>query len=185
MGKSTRDLLKAEVGAPAPGFTFEWIAKQVIDFWLTTEDLRPPDNRVTINRDGEITLHYQVTNGEAHKRLVQKLTDILHKIHCTDNVCYCNGHIFPSKLFLHRVIPLAGVAHQCGTMHFGNDPKTSALDVNCNAHDLDNLYVVDARFFVSSGAVNPSLTIMANALRVGDHRLERLGVNGSMQMYRP
>jgi len=69
---------------------------------------------------------------------------------------------------------LAGVAHQCGTVRFGNDPKTSALDVNCKAHDLDNLYVVDASFFVSSGAVNPSLTIMANALRVGDHLLERM-----------
>jgi choline dehydrogenase-like flavoprotein len=68
------------------------------------------------------------------------------------------------------------VAHQNGTIRFGRDPKTSALDVNCKAHDLDNLYVVDGSFFPSSGAVNPGLTIMANALRVGDHLLQRLRV---------
>ena len=72
-------------------------------------------------------------------------------------------------------IPLAGVAHQCGTVRFGDDPATSALDVNCKAHDLDNLYVVDTSFFPSSSAVNPALTAMANALRVGDHLIERLG----------
>ena len=74
-------------------------------------------------------------------------------------------------------IPLAGVAHQNGTIRFGHDPKTSALDVNCKAHDLENLYVVDGSFFPSSAAVNPALTIMANALRVGDHILERLGTS--------
>ncbi|HEX9838735.1 MAG TPA: GMC oxidoreductase [Anaerolineales bacterium] len=123
---------------------------------------------------GGITLHYQITNGETHKHLIQKLKDVLHQLHCNDKVCYCNDHILPDKFFLDRTIPLAGVAHQWGTVHFGNDPKTSALDVNCKAHDLDNLYVVDASFFISSGAVNPSLTIMANALRVGDHLLERM-----------
>jgi choline dehydrogenase-like flavoprotein len=174
LGKTTRDLLKAEVGAPAPRFTYDWIAKHAMDFWLTTEDLPHPDNRVTLRRDGEITLHYQITNGEAHKRLVQKLKDVLHKIHCNDKVCYCNDHIFPDKLLLDRAIPLAGVAHQCGTVRFGDDPKTSALNINCKAYDLDNLYVVDASFFVSSSAVNPSLTIMANALRVGDHLIGRL-----------
>lgn len=77
------------------------------------------------------------------------------------------------NLFLGPRIPLAGVAHQNGTVRFGNDPKTSALDRNCKAHELDNLYVADASFFCSSGAVNPALTIIANALRVGDHLLER------------
>ena len=72
-------------------------------------------------------------------------------------------------------IPLAGVAHQCGTVRFGEDPRTSALDVDCRAHDVDNLYVVDTSFFPSSGAVNPALTAMANALRVGDHLAQRLG----------
>jgi choline dehydrogenase-like flavoprotein len=72
-------------------------------------------------------------------------------------------------------IPLAGVAHQNGTIRFGIDPRTSALDTNCKAHDVDNLYVVDASFFPSSSAVNPALTIMANALRVADHLKGRLG----------
>jgi choline dehydrogenase-like flavoprotein len=66
-------------------------------------------------------------------------------------------------------------AHQVGTVRFGNDPKTSALDASCKAHDIDNLYVVDGSFFCSSGAVNPALTIMANALRVGDQLIQRLG----------
>jgi choline dehydrogenase-like flavoprotein len=87
--------------------------------------------------------------------------------------------LFARNLYVGQRIPLAGVAHQNGTVRFGHDPKTSALDVHCKAHDLDNLYVVDASFFVSSGAVNPALTVMANALRVGDHLRERLHVSAS------
>ncbi len=87
----------------------------------------------------------------------------------------CHVGLFSRNLFVGQRIPLAGVAHQNGTIRFGHDPKTSALDVNCKAHEVDNLYVVDASFFPSSAAVNPGLTIMANALRVGDHLLERLG----------
>jgi len=71
-------------------------------------------------------------------------------------------------------IPVAGVAHQAGTCRFGKDAKTSVLDVTCKAHELDNLYVVDTSFFPSISAMNPALTAMANALRVGDHLLERL-----------
>ena len=87
----------------------------------------------------------------------------------------CQPRLIPNHLYLGKKIPLAGVAHQNGTIRFGHDPETSALDVNCKAHELDNLYVVDGSFFVSSTAVNPALTIIANALRVGDHLLERLG----------
>ena len=86
----------------------------------------------------------------------------------------CHQGLFSRNLFLGQRIPLAGVAHQNGTIRFGRDPKGSALDVHCKAHDLDNLYVVDASFFPSSGAVNPGLTIIANALRVADHLRERL-----------
>ncbi|HEX5782154.1 MAG TPA: GMC oxidoreductase, partial [Solirubrobacteraceae bacterium] len=78
---------------------------------------------------------------------------------------------------LDQRIPLAGVAHQCGTVRFGEDPASSVLDVDCRAHEVDNLYVVDTSFFPSSSAVNPALTAMANALRVGDHLLERLGAS--------
>jgi choline dehydrogenase-like flavoprotein len=86
----------------------------------------------------------------------------------------CHETAIPSWSILDQRIPLAGNAHQCGTVRFGTDPTTSALDVNCRAHDLDNLYVVDTSFFPSSAAVNPALTAMANALRVGNHLLERL-----------
>ena len=88
---------------------------------------------------------------------------------------HCESHLIPTSLYLGKKIPLAGTAHQKGTIRFGHDPKTSALDSNCRAHDVDNLYVVDGSFFVSSSAVNPALTIMANALRVADHLRERLG----------
>jgi choline dehydrogenase-like flavoprotein len=84
-------------------------------------------------------------------------------------------HLMSRSLYLGKNIPIGGTAHQAGTIRFGRDPKASALDLNCKAHDLDNLYVVDASFFVSIAAVNPSLTIIANALRVGDHLLKRLG----------
>ena len=86
----------------------------------------------------------------------------------------------PRNLFVGNRIPLAGVAHQNGTVRFGQNPKTSALDASCKAHDVDNLYVVDGSFFPSSGAVNPALTIMANAIRVGDHILERLGAHAAV-----
>jgi choline dehydrogenase-like flavoprotein len=83
-------------------------------------------------------------------------------------------HLIPRCAYLKNEIPVAGVAHQGGTCRFGKDPKTSVLDVNCKAHELDNLYVVDTSFFVSIGAVNPSLTAMANEIRVGEHLAERL-----------
>ena len=87
----------------------------------------------------------------------------------------CHQGLFSRNLFLGQRIPLAGVAHQNGTIRFGRDPRTSALDVNCQAHEVDNLYVVDGSFFPSSAAVNPALTIIANALRVGEHLKARLG----------
>ena len=83
-------------------------------------------------------------------------------------------HLIQRNLYMKNDIEIGGVAHQAGTCRFGTDPKTSVLDANCKAHELDNLYVVDTSFFPSIGAVNPALTAMANALRVGDHLLERL-----------
>ena len=85
-----------------------------------------------------------------------------------------SDHLIPRHAYLKNEIPVAGVAHQAGTCRFGTDPATSVLDSNCRAHELDNLYVVDTSFFPSIGAVNPALTAMANALRVGDHLLGRL-----------
>ena len=83
-------------------------------------------------------------------------------------------HVLRKNFYMDMDIPLAGCAHQAGTCRFGTDPATSVLDVNCKAHELDNLYVVDTSFFPSIGAVNPALTAMANALRVGDHLLDRM-----------
>jgi choline dehydrogenase-like flavoprotein len=172
------DAVTLSAGAPkvAPGWTLEYMAKHSLDFWLTSEDLPDPDNRVTLGRDGSIVLNYQPNNVEAHERLVARLKESLKRIKCAEHGHECHQGLFARNLFVGQRIPLAGVAHQCGTVRFGDDPRSSALDANCKAHDLDNLYVVDASFFPSSGAVNPALTIMANALRVGDHLLDRLNV---------
>jgi choline dehydrogenase-like flavoprotein len=176
VGKLDADTLKAGAPAIVPGFTLELMARHSLDFWLTSEDLPDPDNRVTLDRDGNIVLSYKPNNEEGHQRLIMKLKRLMQR----QSQCTVHGHefhvgLFARNLFVGQRIPLAGVAHQNGTIRFGIDPKTSALDVNCKAHDVDNLYVVDASFFPSSGAVNPALTIMANALRVGDHLLEKLG----------
>jgi choline dehydrogenase-like flavoprotein len=163
------DGVALSAGAPAlvPGMTLDIMARHSLDFWLTSEDLPDPDNRVTLDKDGGIVLSYTPNNVEAHKRLRAALERLVRKANCHEQ-------LVPLNLFVGERIPLAGVAHQNGTIRFGNDPKTSALDVNCKAHDVDNLYVVDGSFFVSSAAVNPALTIMANALRVGEHLKERL-----------
>jgi len=175
VGKLDGVALSAGAPATAPGWTLDLMAKHSIDFWLTSEDLPDPNNRVAIGRDGKIVLTYKPNNEEGHKRLIAKLEQLMKlQTKCSVHGHQCHEGLFARNLFVGQRIPLAGVAHQNGTIRFGLDPKTSALDVNCKAHDLDNLYVVDGSFFVSSGAVNPALTIMANALRVGDHLLERL-----------
>jgi choline dehydrogenase-like flavoprotein len=178
VGKLDRDTLRAGAPRIAPGFTLELMGQHSLDFWLTSEDLPDPDNRVTVDGDGRISLHYRPNNEEGHRRLRKKLEALMK----AQRKCRIHGHechqglfgFFAPTLFLQQRIPVAGVAHQCGTVRFGRDPKTSALDVDCKAHELDNLYVVDGSFFPSSGAVNPALTIIANALRVGDRLLERL-----------
>jgi choline dehydrogenase-like flavoprotein len=169
LGKSDRNILRG--GAPwfAPGLALDYMAKHAIDFWLTTEDLPHPTNRVTVDRQGNIHLSKTYYNTEPHKRLLGKLKALLGPLGCHERA-------IPRWSVLSQQIPLAGIAHNCGTVRFGEDPANSALDVNCKAHDLDNLYVVDTSFFPSSSAVNPALTAMANALRVGDHLLDRLGV---------
>jgi len=175
VGKLDGETLKAGAPAIAPGWTLDLMARHSLDFWLTSEDLPDPDNRVTLDRDGRVVLTYKPNNEEAHKRLIATLRDLMkQQTKCRVHGHECHEGLFARSLFVGQRIPLAGVAHQNGTIRFG-DPKTSALDANCKAHDVDNLYVVDGSFFVSSTAVNPALTIMANALRVGDHLLDRLG----------
>jgi len=152
----------------APDWTLERMAKHAIDFWLSTEDLPRPDNRVTLDRDGNIVLTYTETNAEAKKRLYEKVKSLLGKLDMNPD------HLIHRFAYMKNDIPIAGCAHQAGTCRFGTDPAASVLDTDCKAHELDNLYVVDTSCFPSIGAVNPALTAMANALRVGDRLLERL-----------
>ncbi len=166
MGKSNKDMLSGDAPAFTPGIVLDEMAEHSVDWWLTGEDLPAAENRVQFI-DGKIHLDYKDNNTEGFKRLINRWEHTLKEI--------SEGHAFlPNSLYLRKSIPLQGVAHQCGTARFGRDSKTSVLDEFCKTHEIDNLYVVDGSFFASSGAVNPSLTIMANALRVGEHLLERL-----------
>lgn len=165
VGKFDGPMLKT--GAPpfVPIAMLNQMGRHSIDFWLTSEDLPDPENRVIVGPGGRTILKYRENNLEAHRRLTARLKNLVRQ--------WQSGIHFEKG----GKIPLGGVAHQCGTLRFGHDAQTSVLDVNCKAHDLDNLYVVDGSFFPSSNAVNPALTIMANALRVGDHLLQRLNIS--------
>ena len=175
VGKLDGETLRGGAPAVAPGWTLDLMAKHSLDFWLTSEDLPDPNNRVTIDSEGGIVLSYSPNNQEGHKRLIVKLKELMQQqSKCSVHGHNCHEGVFARNLFIGQRIPLAGVAHQVGTVRFGRDARSSVLDSNCKAHDLDNLYVVDGSFFVSSGAVNPALTILANALRVGEHLVERL-----------
>jgi choline dehydrogenase-like flavoprotein len=170
VGKSDGAEVHGE-GLPAflqwlPQKPFDWIARHSIDFWLTSEDRPLPENRVYY-RNGQVHLDFRDTNMEGHRRLRAKLRDICDAVDI-------HPHLFDRELYLGKNVPLGGTAHQAGTLRFGTDPASSVLDRDCKAHELDNLYVTDASFFPSVGAVNPTLTIIANALRVADVIAARL-----------
>jgi choline dehydrogenase-like flavoprotein len=172
VGKSQAPMFRGEKPGEtklAPEWTLERIARHAVDFWLSTEDLPRPDNRVTVDGDAKLTLSYTETNAEAKKQLYGKLRSLL------GHLGMHSDHLFSKHAYMKNEIPVAGCAHQAGTCRFGTDPATSVLNTDCRAHELDNLYVVDTSFFPSIGAVNPALTAIANAFRVGDHLLERLG----------
>jgi choline dehydrogenase-like flavoprotein len=176
VGKSQAPMFRGEKPREtklAPHWTLERIARHAIDFWLSTEDLPLPQNRVTVDRDGKLTIAYNSTNDVPKERLLQTLKSILGKLDLNP------GHLIHRFAYMKTGIPVAGCAHQAGTCRFGTDPADSVLDVDCKAHELDNLYVVDTSFFPSISAVNPALTAMANALRVGDVLLERLGASST------
>jgi choline dehydrogenase-like flavoprotein len=154
--------------ALVPNIFMNAVAHRLLSFLLISEDLPMPDNRVKLNPGGHITLEYVHNNLDGHDRLVRKL-------HTALTGFVDHAHPFSQHhVELDSLLPLYGTAHQVGTARFGDDPKSSVLDPFCKAHDLDNLYVVDSGFFVSAAAVNPTLTIVANAMRVGDHLKERL-----------
>jgi choline dehydrogenase-like flavoprotein len=172
VGKSSAEMFRGEKPGEtklAPEWTLDRVARHAIDFWLSTEDLPRPDNRVTLEPDGNVKLTYSETNAEAKKRLYEKLKTLLGQLDMNP------GHLIHRFAYMKNDIPVAGVAHQAGTCRFGADPASSVLNTDCRAHEVDNLYVVDTSVFPSIGAVNPALTAMANSLRVGDHLLERMG----------
>jgi choline dehydrogenase-like flavoprotein len=131
-----------------------WVARGV-DWLVMSEDLPRSDNRVTVERDGRIRLHYRPNNLTAHRQLVTMTKRLLRKLGFWAVVKHSHGS--------------RNTTHQCGTLVFGSNPAESVLDPFCRTHDIDNLFVVDASFFPSSAAVNPGLTIIAQALRVADH----------------
>jgi choline dehydrogenase-like flavoprotein len=197
------EMMKGDAPPLTPGFVLETMKHHAVPWWLTTEDLPAPENRVTLHNttplsvvslqpglpgahpSGDtgttnetepvsdhapfrIQLSYTPNNVESFDRLKDRWVDVLKRAgHAVTSV--------PLHAYFKKRIPLEGVGHQNGTCRMGSDPQSSVLDAHCKAHDLDNLYVVDASCFVSASAVNPSLTIIANAIRVADHLLaERL-----------
>ena len=143
-----------------PKMPFEEMARHSMDFWLSSEDLPRAGNRIFYDGD-RVVLDVTEGNMEAHHRLKKKLETIL-------GAAGAHSVLLERSLYLGKGIPIGGTAHQAGTARFGIDPDTSVLDLDCKAHELDNLYIADASFFPSIGAVNPTLTIIANALRVAD-----------------
>ncbi len=171
VGKSQAPMFRGEKPGEtrfAPTWSLDQVARHAVDFWLSTEDLPRPDNRVWLARDGKLVIGYRASNEEPKKRLYHQLKSMLAHLGMH------HDHLLPHHAYLKNEIPVAGCAHQAGTCRFGTDPSMSVLDPDCRAHEVDNLYVVDTSFFPSIGAVNPALTAMANALRVGDHLLGRL-----------
>jgi choline dehydrogenase-like flavoprotein len=146
-------------------------AERMLSMLVISEDLPSADNRVRVDGNGKISLDYTFANLEGHDRLVKILKDSLDGF--VDHAHPISQHHFQ----VDSLLPLYGTAHQCGTTRFGADPASSVLDRDCKAHELDNLYVVDTSFFVSANAVNPTLTTVANAMRVGDHLIDRLGAH--------
>ncbi len=145
------------------------VAERLLSFLVISEDLPLPDNRVRLQPDGRIQLDYTYNNLEGHNRLVKALDQALDGF--VDHKHLLSQHHFQFD----SLLPLYGTAHMNGTARMGADAASSVVDPTCKAHELDNLYITDASVFCSAAAVNPTLTIVANAMRVGDHLKDRLG----------
>jgi choline dehydrogenase-like flavoprotein len=146
---------------PIPLWAYDYWVSHGVDWLAMSEDLPVDSNRVTVDSQGRIRVHYRPNNLRAHDELVREARRMLHGL----------GFV---KVMAHSH-KTQNTTHQCGTLVFGEDPKTSVLDPYCRTHDVKNLFVVDASFFPSSAAVNPGLTIVAQALRVSDH-IRRAGL---------
>jgi choline dehydrogenase-like flavoprotein len=151
----------------APNWALRDAAEHAVDSWLSTKDLPQPDNRVTLGPDGAVHLADTPSNPTAAKRLYARLHSMLGSLRMQ------SGHLAHRFCYMKTDIPVAGYAHHAGTVRFGSDPATSVLNSDCRAHELDNLYV-DTSIFPGISAVNPALTAMANAVRIGDHLLQWL-----------
>ena len=149
-----------------PRRVLQAVADRSVDWWVMSEDLPDPENRVTLGSDGSIRIHWKPNNLVAHAKLVQAARQMLRRA----------GY----PIVLTQRMGIETNSHQCGTLRFGDDPSTSVLDPFCRSHDIPNLYVVDSSFFPSSTAVNPALTIAAQALRVADHLMIRRSSAASM-----
>jgi choline dehydrogenase-like flavoprotein len=139
----------------------EEMARHSADIWVMSEDLPDPNNRVLLGSDGSIRVRREFKGLSAHKKLMHHAEKMLRGIGFKDIVT--------------ELMPIETNSHQCGTMCFGNDPETSVLDPYCKTWDIENLYVMDASFFPSSSAMNPALTIAAQALRVAEHLTREKG----------
>jgi choline dehydrogenase-like flavoprotein len=167
VGKALPPMFATFVDPPPKGLTHQQLAERSTEWWLTTEDLPLPENRVTWDGD-TVRLRYRPTNTGAHKRLVKRWLDILKTMEMQDDA-------IRESLYFVRPIGIGHVAHQCGTCSFGTDPETSVLNLSCRAHEVENLYVADGSFFPSSSAINPTATVLANVLRIAEHLHQRLG----------
>lgn len=154
-GKAHWTRVKGDVKGDLPDEQAKFIADHAVDFFFTSEDVPDEHNRIEL-KNGKIHFNYRPNNLEGHQRLIDHFRD--------DYLRPIGFYMFLPWMMDHHV-----AWHQAGTCRFGEDPKTNVLDLNCKAHDLDNLYVVDASFQPSMGATNPTLTIVANAIRVGEH----------------
>jgi choline dehydrogenase-like flavoprotein len=153
----THGVMAQTVAPSIPLWAYDaWVARGV-DWLAMSEDLPRLDNRVVVEPNGQIRLSYRPNNVAAHEELVAETRRILRRL----GFWVVMSHSHRAK----------NTTHQCGTLVFGADPRQSVLDTYCRTHDVENLFVVDASFFPSSGAVNPGLTIAAQALRVADHIL--------------
>jgi choline dehydrogenase-like flavoprotein len=176
LGKSNAGAMKGEephLTKLVPHWSLAEAARHAVDFWLTTEDLPRPDNRITVDREGNIHVAYSETNKAAAARLYDEFRKI------SQHLGIAQHHVLHKSFYMSMNIPVAACAHQAGTCRFGTDPATSVLDVNCKAHEVDNLYLADTSVFPSIGAVNPALTAIANGIRVGEHIASRLGVSST------
>jgi choline dehydrogenase-like flavoprotein len=155
----THGVMAQTVAPSIPLWAYDsWVARGV-DWLVMSEDLPRHENRVTVEPDGRIRLSYRPNNVKAHEQLVRETKRMLRRL----GFWVVVTHSHKAK----------NTTHQCGTLCFGTDPRTSVLDTYCRTHDVDNLFVVDASFFPSSAAVNPGLTIAAQALRVADFIKEK------------